>query len=169
MGDDGQRTPGRRSPTADELATWRNYVETSEVVRRSLAAALQSASGISDGDYRVMLALSEAPDRTRRSAELADEVGWERSRLSHHLRRMEERGLVTRDRVGPDARGTAVTLSAEGVRLYRSSSAAHLRAVRQVFVDAFTPEEFAAVRVVTGALRRHQATGLPDRAQADLT
>jgi DNA-binding MarR family transcriptional regulator len=149
------RTPARRSPTADELAIWRDYLETSEAVRRMLAAGLQTSSGISPGDYSVMLALSEAPDRELRSSALADLCGWERSRLSHHLRRMEDRALVARRQADDDARSAIVVLTDAGARIFRSSSAAHLRLVREVFVDAFTPEQLEGVRTTTAALRRH--------------
>ena len=145
----------RRTPNASELAVWRDYVETSERVKRTLSAAFLETSGISPGDYAVMLALSEAPDSTLRSSDLAAVVGWERSRLSHHLRRMQERQLVMRGSVGGDARGAAVTLTGAGADVFRSSSAAHLRLIRKVFVDAFTPEQLEAVRVVTAALHEH--------------
>ncbi|SDO29882.1 DNA-binding transcriptional regulator, MarR family [Microbacterium sp. ru370.1] len=145
----------RRSPNQDELTVWRDYVETSEAVKRSLAADFQATSGITPGDYGVLLALSEAPDRRLRSSELADVVGWERSRLSHHLRRMEERGLLARQRVDGDARGAAVELTADGAALFRKSSASHLRVVREVFIDAFTPEQLEAMHTATTALRQH--------------
>ncbi|GAA2176532.1 hypothetical protein GCM10009846_30700 [Agrococcus versicolor] len=155
MAQPAARATARRSPTVDELAVWRDYVETSEAVRRTLAAGLQSSSGISPGDYSVMLALSEAPDRELRSSALADLCGWERSRLSHHLRRMEERDLVARRQAGDDARSAIVALTDVGARIFRSSSAAHLRLVREVFVDALTPEQLEAVRTTTAALHRH--------------
>jgi DNA-binding MarR family transcriptional regulator len=158
MGDTTQGTTRRRSPTAPELATWRDYLETSEAVRRALWADLQASSGLSSGDYTVMLALSEAPDRRLRSSDLAEVAGWERSRLSHHLRRMEERGLVARGPVGGDARGAAVTLTDDGARLFRSASAAHLRLVREVFVDAFSADELERVAVLTTRLRAHLDT-----------
>lgn len=158
MGDTGKQGAGKRSPNASELAIWREYVETSEQVRRTLSAAFQETSGISPGDYSVMLALSEADDRTLRSSDLATIVGWERSRLSHHLRRMEERGLISRAPVGGDARGAAVTLTETGSSTFRSSSAAHLRLVREVFVDAFTSDELQAMHSATTALRRHLDT-----------
>ncbi|PYY60563.1 MarR family transcriptional regulator [Curtobacterium sp. MCSS17_011] len=146
---------GRRSPNASELATWRAYVEASERVRRALSTAFLDTSGISPGDYSVMLALSEAEDRTLRSSDLATGIGWERSRLSHHLKRMEERGLVLRGRVGGDARGAAVTLTDAGASVFRSSSAAHLRLVRQVFVDAFTPDQLETMRALSATLHHH--------------
>jgi len=145
----------KRSPNAAELAIWRDYVETSERVRRTLSTAFQETSGISPGDYSVMLALSEAPEKTLRSSDLAEVVGWERSRLSHHLRRMEERLLVLRSPVDGDARGAAVVLTDTGAQVFRRSSAPHLRLVRDVFIDAFTPEQLDFMRTITGALREH--------------
>jgi DNA-binding MarR family transcriptional regulator len=159
MSDSDQRHPRRRSPTASELSAWREYVETSEEVRRTLTAAFQETSGISPGDYAVMLALSEAPDRSLRSSDLAGVVGWERSRLSHHLRRMEERGLVARGPVGGDARGAAIELTDAGSQTFRSSSASHLRLVRAVFIDAFTPQQLETMRSLTTALHRHLDSG----------
>lgn len=146
---------GKRSPTRDELAVWRDYIETSEAVKRALAADFQASSGMSPGDYGVMLALSEAPDRLLRSSELADVVGWERSRLSHHLRRMEERKLIIRHKVDGDSRGAAVTLTDAGADLFRKSSTSHLRVVRDVFIDAFTPEQLNAMQTAVQALRTH--------------
>jgi DNA-binding MarR family transcriptional regulator len=145
----------RRSPDGAELAVWREYIETSDDVRRTLAAAMQETSGLSSGDHAVLLALSEAVGRALRSSELAAAIGWERSRLSHHLRRMEHRGLVHRQPVGDDARGAAVELTEDGVRAFRAASAAHLRLVREVFVDAFTPEQLETMRTLTGTLRTH--------------
>lgn len=145
----------RRSPSASELAIWREYVETSEQVKRTLSTAFHETSGISPGDYAVMLALSEAPEKTLRSSDVADVVGWERSRLSHHLRRMEERGLITRGAVDGDARGAGVTLTDTGSRIFRSSSSSHLRLIREVFVDAFTPAQLDVMRILTATLHQH--------------
>lgn len=145
----------RRSPTRDELAVWRDYIETSEAVKRALAADFQATSGMSPGDYGVMLALSEAPDRLLRSSDLAETIGWERSRLSHHLRRMESRQLIVRHKVDGDSRGAAVALTDSGADLFRRSSTSHLRVVRDVFIDAFTPDQLDAMQTGVQALRTH--------------
>nr|WP_243751911.1 MarR family transcriptional regulator [Leucobacter weissii] len=137
------------------MLVWRDYIETSGAVKHALAADFQATSGITPSDYGVLLALSEAPERRLRSSELAKVIGWERSRLSHLLGRMERRGLIERRRVAGDARGAAVQLTDDGARLFRKSSASHLRVVREVFIDAFTPEQLDAMRVATQALREH--------------
>src|SRR5690242_20469999 len=91
------RNTNRRFPTRDELRVWRDFLEVSEAVRAELAARLQAESGLSTGDYAVLLALSEAEGTRLRSSELAAHMGWERSRVSHHLGRMERRGLIRRE------------------------------------------------------------------------
>lgn len=145
----------RRGPTADELAIWRGYVETSEDIRQAMAAGLQTTSGISPGDYAVLLALSEADERRLRSSALAEGVGWERSRLSHHLGRMESRGLISRKKSGNDSRGAVVELTDEGARTFRASSAPHLRLIRQLFIDTLSPEDLEALGRVVEKLRNH--------------
>lgn len=145
----------RQSPTPDELAVWREYVETAEAIRQALAAGLQATSGVSPGDYAVLLALSESEGHRLRSSALAEGIGWERSRLSHHLGRMENRGLICRRKSGNDSRGAEVELTDDGARTFRASSAPHLRLVRRYFIDAIAPEDLEAVGRVTKGLRRH--------------
>ena len=148
-------TGGRRRtlPTIDELQVWRAYVETAEALRSELASRLQSESSLSPGDYAVLLALSEATDHHLRSSELAANMGWERSRLSHHLGRMERRGLLRREDCESDNRGAEVVLTAEGAESFRRASIPHLRAVRELFVSALNPDQLAAAQGIATALR----------------
>ncbi|WP_309106678.1 MarR family winged helix-turn-helix transcriptional regulator [Arthrobacter sp.] len=124
----------RRSPTAAELGVWREYIETDQALQQALASGLQSTSGVSPGDYAVLLALSEADDHRLRSSVLAEQIGWERSRLSHHLGRMENGGLIRRHRSGNDSRGAEIELTDDGARTFRSSPAPHLRLVHHYFM-----------------------------------
>jgi DNA-binding MarR family transcriptional regulator len=143
----------RQSPTADELRIWRGFTETAQALNTRLSSRLHEESGLSPGDYVVLLALSEAEGRRMRSSELADAVDWERSRLSHHIRRMEGRGLIRRDDCAVDYRGAEVVLTDQGAHAFRSASVPHLRAVRELFIDALTPEQLAQIEQLTAALR----------------
>ncbi|MDN4613804.1 MarR family winged helix-turn-helix transcriptional regulator [Leifsonia sp. F6_8S_P_1B] len=145
----------RRAPTREQLRIWRDYIETAEVLRTRLGSRLQSESELSAGDYQVLLALTEAEDRTLRSSELADLIGWERSRLSHHLGRMERRGLISRQACADDVHGIDVIATDAGSAAFRAGSVPHLRAVRELFLDALTPAQLNEVDDVTRALRRH--------------
>jgi len=146
---------------ARELKTWRDFVETGDELRALLASRLLAESDLSTADYSVLLALSEADGKRIRSSELADHVGWERSRLSHHLGRMESRGLVRREKCLTDSRGSEIVLSESGASQFRRASAPHLRAVQELFIDALDDDLLAKVDDVTRALRAHLAA-LPE-------
>jgi DNA-binding MarR family transcriptional regulator len=148
-------TNARRSPAADELAIWRSFIETSERLRSAIGSRLQSESQLSSGDYVVLLSLTEATNNRVRSSDLAATVGWERSRLSHHLGRMEQRGLIRREECPTDNRGAEACLTASGAEAFRRASAPHLHAIQELFVSALTPEQLAAVAGITRALSSH--------------
>jgi DNA-binding MarR family transcriptional regulator len=117
---------------------------------------LLAETSLSPGDYSVLLALSEAPGQRMRSSELAAAIAWERSRLSHHLGRMERRRLIRRDECATDSRGAEVVLTTTGATAFHSATVPHLRAVRELFVDAFAPHQLDAAKTVAAALRAHQ-------------
>ena len=102
----------RRRITSRELRIWRTLLGTTAELRRNLSPA----------DYAVLLALSEAAGREVRSSQLAAMMDWERSRLSHHLGRMERRGLIRRDECVTDNRGAMVALTADGADAFRRAS-----------------------------------------------
>ncbi|MGM7670299.1 MarR family winged helix-turn-helix transcriptional regulator [Microbacterium sp. A93] len=145
----------RTMPTREQLRIWRDYIETAQTLRTRLGSRLQSESSLSAGDYQVLLALTEAPQQTLRSAELATLIGWERSRLSHHLGRMEKRHLIRRVPCADDVHGVDVIATESAREAFRAGSVPHLRAVRELFIDALTPEQFAHLDDISDALRRH--------------
>jgi DNA-binding MarR family transcriptional regulator len=140
--------------TSSELAVWRSLIDTTAELRRILGAELQESS-LSPADYQVLLALSEADDRRMRSSELASTIDWERSRLSHHLGRMERRGLIQRDDCATDSRGAEVSLTGEGARVFRRATAPHMRAIKKHFADALNPQQFLALDDILQNLQNH--------------
>lgn len=157
---------GRRRMTGDEMRTWRSLIDTTGELRRRLAAQLAAESGLSPGDYAVLLALSEADGRRLRSSELAATIDWERSRLSHHLARMERRGLIARVECATDSRGAEVLLTEDGARVFRAATAPHMRAVKRHFGDALSPSQFEALADILATLRSHLAAGDDRHAEA---
>ncbi|MCW4459119.1 MarR family winged helix-turn-helix transcriptional regulator [Microbacterium sp. MPKO10] len=145
----------RTTPTREQLRIWRDYIEVSQALTSRLGRRLQNESVLSAGDYQVLLALTEAPRGTLRSSELAVLIGWERSRLSHRLGRMEKRQLVRRDPCIDDVHGVNVTATESGREILRASSVPHLRAVRELFVDALTPEQLTHLDDISSVLRLH--------------
>jgi DNA-binding MarR family transcriptional regulator len=143
----------RRLPTKQELGVWRDYIETAEALRSKLADQLQANFGLSSGDYQVLLTLSEAPDNRLRSTELAVKMGWEKSRLSHHLSRMERRNLISRQDCADDNRGAWIVHTKEGEQAFQNSTVPHLMAIREIFVEALSPEEISQMDALTRKLR----------------
>jgi DNA-binding MarR family transcriptional regulator len=152
--------------TSPELAVWRSLIDTTAELRRVLGAELHESS-LSPADYQVLLALSEADGRRMRSSELASTIDWERSRLSHHLSRMERRRLIRRDDCATDSRGAEVSLTGEGARVFRRATAPHMRAIKKCFADALTPTQFQSLAGILGALQGHLHPELVAREGAD--
>ncbi len=110
----------------------------------SLASQLAADSDLSYPDYVVLVVLTEAP-RGARVFELARALGWERSRVSHQIARMEARGFVRRELCPSDRRGSLVVVTARGRRAIEDAAPGHVRAVRRLFVDVLTPVQLAAL------------------------
>lgn len=153
----------RRMPTRVQLQAWREYIETAEALRSRLASRLHSQASLSMGDYQVLLALSEADGNRLRSSELADSIAWERSRLSHHIGRMEKRGLIGREECVEDNRGAHIVATEAGERAFRDGTIPHLEAVKELFLDALSDEQIEQTRELNAALRSHLGTHGPDR------
>ena len=101
---------------------------------------LQLDAGLSHQDFHVLNALADSPGRRLRLGDLAVRIGWERSRLSHHLLRMERRGLVDRLTSPTDARATDAVLTAQGRAALQRALPGHLELIRTLFFDGLDPE-----------------------------
>jgi DNA-binding MarR family transcriptional regulator len=127
-----------------EALMWRAYVR----MRRDLDTVIERQlgdEGLSTADYELLVPLSEAPDRVLRVRDLGRGVRWDRSRLAHQLRRMENRGLVRRYGCPTDARGTMVELTDDGRALIEAAAPGHVDTVRRCFVDLLDAEEMAMI------------------------
>ncbi|MGK3202644.1 MarR family winged helix-turn-helix transcriptional regulator [Amycolatopsis sp. MEPSY49] len=149
-----------------ETATWYAYMKVHLRLEYELNRQLRADSGISLADYHVLVALTSASGGRMRITDLAIRIGWERSRLSHHLKRMRERGLVTTGVSPEDRRATDVALSAEGWEALRRAAPDHVGFVRKAFLDALEPGEKAQLASllerVYDALVEHGTLPRPD-------
>lgn len=148
----------------DEQAAWRSFVDMHHLLERHLARCLQREFGLSDADFEILVNLSEAPGGRMRAYELGQATLWEKSRLSHHLSRMEKRGLVRREVApGTDARFPHIVLTAAGRRAIRSAAPANAARVRTLFIDVLGPKRLALIRRasedVIAAIEEHRQDG----------
>ncbi|GHJ56729.1 MarR family transcriptional regulator [Nonomuraea sp. TT08I-71] len=132
-----------------EARAWRGYRRMRRLLDLELARELMQDAGLSEPDYDVLSDLSETPDQRLRLSELADRMLWSRSRLSHHLARMQQRGLVTREEHPSDGRGSIVVLTPAGRAAIEAAAPGHVAAVRRHLIDLLTPEEIDALGALT--------------------
>lgn len=117
-----------------------------------LERRLQRETGLSGADYAVLVSLSESPEGSRRAFELGAEVDWEKSRLSHHLRRMADRGLVERHTCDTDGRGAVILITDAGREAIEKAAPYHAEEVRRWFIDLLTPEQLQALTQISQAV-----------------
>ena len=115
---------------------WRGYC-TSELLAQNC--------GLSSAEFALLVPLSETPAAKRRAKDLCRELGWDRTRLSHLVTRMEKRGLVRRSACADDARGSMVELTAKGRRAITDAAPAHTDAVRRYLIDLLDDDEIATM------------------------
>lgn len=130
--------------TEQEQRAWQAYRRMFLLLNAQLSRDLGKDSGLSEPDYDVLSNLSGSPDHRRRISELADRMLWSRSRLSHHLARMQQRGLVTREECATDGRGAIVALTEEGLRTIEAAAPLHVASVRRHFIDLLDAEQIDA-------------------------
>lgn len=128
-----------------EERAWRSLQFMQMRLEGELARQLAAESGLSYPDYQVLVALTDRTDGRMRLFELADVLGWEKSRLSHHVGRMANRGFVTKEKCGSDRRGAYVVITGEGGRVIGAAAPGHVDAVRRLFVERLTPSQLDAV------------------------
>lgn len=124
-----------------EMQVWRRWLRVQTELPAALGRALNQDSGLSMQDFETLVRLSEAPGERLRISALADQMHWERSRLSHHLRRMSSRGLVAKEDCPEDGRGSFVQLTPAGRNALDEAAPGHVRAVRQFFLAGVTGSE----------------------------
>jgi DNA-binding MarR family transcriptional regulator len=119
--------------TPSQQRTWLSYMQVYHRLEYEMNRQLLADCGMSLGDYTVMNALSTADGRRMQLTRLATMIGWERSRLSHHLQRMTKRGLVDRVRSETDRRATDAVLTDTGWESLQAAAPKHVAWIRRLF------------------------------------
>jgi DNA-binding MarR family transcriptional regulator len=134
----------------DEQRAWRGLVQMTSRLDARLNRELQQSSGLSLADYDVLVLLTEAPDGRLRMFELVDELQWEQSRLSHHVARMQRRGLVAREECTTDKRGAFVVLTDAGREAIEKAAPGHVDTVRRLVFDGLSRQQVAMLETFVG-------------------
>ena len=133
---------------APEARAWRALQWMQMRLTAELARRMAASSALSYADYLVLVALTDRPGGRLRLYELGRQLGWEKSRLSHHVARMETRGLVSREPCDVDRRGAFVAVTAGGRRAIEVAAPDHVDTVRRLFIDRLTPGQLEALTAI---------------------
>lgn len=137
-----------------EAKAWRGLQFMNMQLDAALARELADDSNLSMQDYGVLVALTDRDDASLRAYELAELLGWDKTRLSHHVKRMAARGLVAKQTCPSDRRGYFVVITPEGRAAIEAAAPGHVAAVRRLFIDHLTDDELDALASVTTKVLR---------------
>ena len=137
---------------AREQSAWRAYLDMNARLNARLNRELQEHCGLSIADFSVLVQLSEHVDARMRVLELAKALRWEKSRLSHQLTRMQQRGLIERSYCSEDRRGAFVVLTDAGRSAVEAAAPRHVEGVRRYLFDEVSPEQVDALGAVARAV-----------------
>lgn len=134
--------------TTEQQQVWRRWLAVNAALPAVLHRDLQE-SGLSLPDFEVLVHLTDTAEGRLRVTDLADVLRWERSRLSHHVKRMEARALVRREECPEDKRGAFVVLTPAGRAAIQTAAPSHAATVREVVFGPLSPEELDSFGAIT--------------------
>jgi len=146
--------------SASEQVTWRRFVLATNLLDQALDRQLTRDSRLAHAHYAVLVALSEAPDRRLRMSDLARQVRFSLSRMTHAVASLERRGWVRREPCPTDRRGQVAIITDDGLATLTAAAPGHVSEVRARVFDRLTPAQVAALDDVCATL----LAGLDDAA-----
>ena len=147
--------PNWLNPREDRA--WRTFIHAQHELELRLQRHLLHDSGLIVADYEVLAVLSQHPGGRMPAQELCGLLHWEKSRLSHQVRRMQDRGLIDRGPNPADARSAMICLLPKGRRAIEDAAPDHVNDVRRYFIDLLTPAELDMFAALNERVLRHLA------------
>jgi len=138
-----------------EERAWRAFVHARHRLSVHLHRHLLQDSGLIEADYQVLAVLSEHPTGRMPAQELCALLQWEKSRLSHQVRSMQEQGLIAREPNPSDGRSVMICLLPAGRRAIEDAAPQHVHNVRRHFIDLFTPAELDTLATLNERVLNH--------------
>ena len=135
-----------------EMRAWRSYVETQADLNTAIESDLRP-TGLSLGDYQVLVFLSEAPDQRLRMCDLADDLQLSPSGLTRRLDSIVRRGWVERVASADDRRVMLAALTPEGLETLECAAPAHVDSVRRRLVDLLDEHELETLAAIFDKVR----------------
>jgi DNA-binding MarR family transcriptional regulator len=144
--------PEPRWLTDEEQQTWRAFLLATQLLTDQLDHELQHDAGIPLGYYGILVVLAEQPERALRMSEIAALLHFSKSRLSHAIARLEDRGWVQRAVCSTDRRGASAALTDAGLAALMAAAPRHVEGVRRHLFDRLTPAQVRQLRTIGDAI-----------------
>jgi DNA-binding MarR family transcriptional regulator len=138
--------------SASEQRAWRTFLAACQTLFGAVDGQLQHDSDIPHGYYEILVRLSEAPDHALRMTQLAEASTSSKSRLSHAVARLEERGWARRFTCPTDRRGQIAQLTDVGFAALEAAAPGHVDQVRRSLIDLLTPEQIEQLEQISAAI-----------------
>jgi DNA-binding MarR family transcriptional regulator len=148
----GTEQAGPQWLSNDEQRAWRSFLEACQALFTAVEGQLQHDAGLPHGYYEILVRLSESPGRAMRMTQLADASTSSKSRLSHAVARLEERGWVRRANCPTDRRGQVAELTDEGFAALAAAAPGHVAQVRRSLISQLSPEQVEQLRAISEAI-----------------
>jgi DNA-binding MarR family transcriptional regulator len=148
--------------TSEEWEFWDTWMRAQRLLAQELERGLQRDFGISKAEFSVLVTLSRAAGGQLRVGDLAESLAWDKSRVSHQLTRMENRGFAKRIESGARGRRTGIELTPKGRGVVESAIRGHGDNIRRFFFETLTSEQAAAIRAWSDQMvERGERSGEP--------
>jgi len=124
-----------------EQQAWITFINAVTLLNRVLDHQLRTDAGLSHVQYGILARLAGAPDGSMRMLALAEALAVTKSGLTYQIVQLEKEGLVSRESCATDDRGVIATITPHGMELMRRAAPGHVALVRELVIDALTPQQ----------------------------
>lgn len=135
--------------TQRQREIWASYQQMRVRLAGRINRELSQKTGLSEADFEILSALIQSRNESVRALALRCGLEWEKSRLSHQLRRMEQRGLVIRQECIEDNRGTVIRITEHGRELATHAQQHYENAIQTYLTSVLTPEQMDALHDIS--------------------
>ena len=140
---------------------WRAFHKIGSSLLPHLSRQITNHSGITGAEYVVLVALSELPVPAVNLNRLANGLGWEISRMSHQISRMEESGLVKKSRNPEDSRRFDVSITSKGRKIAESAIPLQSKEINHCFSEVLTKDQMKSLIEISEAISKHMKENHP--------
>lgn len=146
---------------------WRAFHKIGTSLLPHLGRQITNHSGISGAEYVVLVALSELPVPSVNLNRLATGLGWEISRMSHQVSRMDQAGLVMKTKNLEDSRCFDVSITAKGRKIAEAAIPLQSKEINHCFSQVLTQAQMKSLIEISEAISNHMKENHPLNKKVD--